>query len=116
MTIIRAEMLCFWTLFIALSLSKTVPFIFQNITFQKLDSVSIFRWNLLTWAQSIERLPISGRFGYEVGSETDHQSAPETYSYRSLSHFKFNHSHHVKRGVIHSLVKRAKIMSKTEGF
>jgi hypothetical protein len=38
------QILCFWTLSIILFLSEnTVVFIFQNTTFRKLDSVSIFR-------------------------------------------------------------------------
>jgi hypothetical protein len=54
------KILCRWTIFIVLSLSKnTVLFIFQN-EFRILDSVSVFRWNLLSWAQSIELVPISG--------------------------------------------------------
>jgi hypothetical protein len=32
----------------------------QNITFWRLNSVSLFRWNLLSWAEPIELLPISG--------------------------------------------------------
>jgi hypothetical protein len=38
---------------------KNVPFIFQNTTFRRLDSVSVFRWNLLSWAQLIGLVPIS---------------------------------------------------------
>jgi hypothetical protein len=54
------HILCFWKLSIVLSLSKnTVLFIFQNTTFRRLDSVSIFRQNLLSWAQSTELVPIS---------------------------------------------------------
>jgi hypothetical protein len=34
-----------------------VTFLFK--TFRRLDSVSVFRWNLLTWAQSIELVPVS---------------------------------------------------------
>jgi hypothetical protein len=38
------KILCFWTLSIVLSLSKsTVLFIFQNTTFRRLYSVSVFR-------------------------------------------------------------------------
>jgi hypothetical protein len=32
----------------------------KHITFRKLDSLSVFRWNLLSWAQLIELVPISG--------------------------------------------------------
>jgi hypothetical protein len=39
--------LCFWTLFIAL--------LYLNTAFRWLDSVFIFMWNLLSWAQSIEQ-------------------------------------------------------------
>jgi hypothetical protein len=31
-----------------------------NTAFRRLDSVSVFRWNLLSWVQSIELVPISG--------------------------------------------------------
>jgi hypothetical protein len=35
-------------------------FYLKHTTFRRLNSVSIFRWNLLSWAQSIELFPISG--------------------------------------------------------
>jgi hypothetical protein len=38
----------------------TVLFILQNTTFRRLDSVSLFRQNLLSWTQSIVLFPISG--------------------------------------------------------
>jgi hypothetical protein len=41
-------------------IQTTVLFIFQNTTFRKLDSVSVFGQNPLSWAQSIELAPISG--------------------------------------------------------
>jgi hypothetical protein len=54
----------FWTLYIVLSLSEnTILFILQNIAFRRLDSVSVFRQNLLGWTQSIELVPISGSIG-----------------------------------------------------
>jgi hypothetical protein len=65
------QLLCFWTLSIVLSLSKnTVLFIFQNTTFRRL--------NLLSWAQSIELVPISGhctstKMGYT--SQAQHNSS-----------------------------------------
>jgi hypothetical protein len=41
---ILVRILCFWTLSIVLSLSKhTFLFVFQNTTFRRLDSVSVFR-------------------------------------------------------------------------
>jgi hypothetical protein len=43
----------FWTLSIVL-------FIFQNTEFRRLDSVSVFRLNQLSYAQSIELVPLSG--------------------------------------------------------
>jgi hypothetical protein len=49
---VYVQILCFWT-------SSIVLFIFQNTTFQRLDSVFVFRLNLLSWAQSIELVPIS---------------------------------------------------------
>jgi hypothetical protein len=55
------QILCCWTLSLVLSLSKNpVLFIFQNTTFRRLDSVSIFRQNLLSSTQSIELVHISG--------------------------------------------------------
>jgi hypothetical protein len=42
----------FWTLSIVLFLFKT--------TFWWLDSVPVFRWNLLSWAQSIDLVPVTG--------------------------------------------------------
>jgi hypothetical protein len=51
----------FLTLYIVLCVSKnTVLVIFQNITFRRLDSISVFRENLLSRAKSIELVPISG--------------------------------------------------------
>jgi hypothetical protein len=47
------QLSCFCKLSIVLS-------IFQNIVFWRLDSVSIFKYNLLCWAQSIELVPIFG--------------------------------------------------------
>jgi hypothetical protein len=44
--------ICCWPL-------STGLFIFQNTTFQRLHSVSVFRYNLLSWAQLIELAPIS---------------------------------------------------------
>jgi hypothetical protein len=59
-TILNIQILCFCTLSIILSLSKnTVLLILQNTMFRKLDSVSIFWENLLSWAQSVELVPIS---------------------------------------------------------
>jgi hypothetical protein len=34
---------------------------FKNTAFRRLGSISVFRQNLLSWAQSIELVPISGR-------------------------------------------------------
>jgi hypothetical protein len=36
-------------------------FYLKNITFRWLDSVSVFRWNLFSWAQAIELIAISGQ-------------------------------------------------------
>jgi hypothetical protein len=41
------QILCF-------CISSIVLFVFQNTTFRRLDYVSVFRQNLLSWAQSIE--------------------------------------------------------------
>jgi hypothetical protein len=45
-TCYEIQLLCFWTLSIVLFLFKT--------TFQRLNSVSVFKWNLLSWAELIE--------------------------------------------------------------
>jgi hypothetical protein len=51
----------FWTLSIVLYLSKNaVLFIFQNTTFRRLDYVSVIKYNLLSWAPSIELVRTSG--------------------------------------------------------
>jgi hypothetical protein len=42
-----AKILCFWTLLTKAYVSET-------------GNVSVFRWNLLSWAQSIELVPIFG--------------------------------------------------------
>jgi hypothetical protein len=47
------QILYFWTLSIVLLYLK-------HTTFQRLDSVAVFRWNLLSRAQSIELVRISG--------------------------------------------------------
>jgi hypothetical protein len=47
------QILCFWTLSIVLFLFKT------HSVSETVDSVSVFRWNLLSWGQSIELVPIS---------------------------------------------------------
>jgi hypothetical protein len=49
----KTLLLCFWTICIVLF------FLFKT-TFRRLDSICVFRWNLLSLAQSIELLPISG--------------------------------------------------------
>jgi hypothetical protein len=53
-TSILIKLLCFWILSITLSLFKRLS------VSRKLDSVSIFRWDLLSWSQSIEIFLISG--------------------------------------------------------
>jgi hypothetical protein len=35
------------------------PVFIYKTKFWRLESVSVFRWNLLSWAQSIELVPIS---------------------------------------------------------
>jgi hypothetical protein len=32
----------------------------QSTTFQREDSVSVFRWNLLSWAKQVELVSVSG--------------------------------------------------------
>jgi hypothetical protein len=44
--------MCFWTLKIALFLFKTM--------FGRLYFVFVCRWNLFSWAQSVELVPVSG--------------------------------------------------------
>jgi hypothetical protein len=36
------------------------PVFIYDTTFWRLDSASVFRWNLFSWAQSIELVPITG--------------------------------------------------------
>jgi hypothetical protein len=36
------------------------PVFNENTAFQRLDSVSVFKYNLLSWAQETELAPISG--------------------------------------------------------
>jgi hypothetical protein len=55
------QILCFWTLPIVLVLSKTRSCLFFQTQSFGDWIVSIFRWNLFIWAQSIELVPISGR-------------------------------------------------------
>jgi hypothetical protein len=52
--------LCFWTLSTVLFYLKTPFCSYLKTMFRRLDSVTFFRWNLLSWAQSIELVPISG--------------------------------------------------------
>jgi hypothetical protein len=45
---------------------------YLDTTFRRQDSVSVVRWNLLSWTQSIELVPISGhqyehKIGYRIG-------------------------------------------------
>jgi hypothetical protein len=40
--------------------TRCLVFFLFKATFRRLDSVSVFRWNLLSWAQCIELDPISG--------------------------------------------------------
>jgi hypothetical protein len=51
-----------------------------------------------------------GRLGHEEASQTDHESITETHSYMRYVHFNSNHPQHVKRGVVHSLISRAKVI------
>jgi hypothetical protein len=44
---ILIQLLRYWTL-------PTILFYLKHTKFWRLDSVSVFRWNLLSWAQSIE--------------------------------------------------------------
>jgi hypothetical protein len=37
-----------------------VLFLFKYVTFRRLDSVSVFKWNLLSWTQSTDLVLISG--------------------------------------------------------
>jgi hypothetical protein len=58
--IIRLQILCFGTFSIVLSLSKKHRLVyFSKHNVSETGFVSVFRWNLLSWAQSIELVPIS---------------------------------------------------------
>jgi hypothetical protein len=54
--------------------SHVQEFLMRSTLTKRLDSVSVFRWNLLSWAQSIELVPICGhqhqhRIGYTPQAE-----------------------------------------------
>jgi hypothetical protein len=59
-----------WTLSIIL-------FLFKNTMFRRLDSISIFRWNILSWAQLTELVPISGHlYQHHIGYTSQAQHKP----------------------------------------
>jgi hypothetical protein len=50
------------------------PIFILNATFRRLDSVSVFRWNLLSLAQSVELVPLSGHLQCQNQSQSQSQS------------------------------------------
>jgi hypothetical protein len=66
MGIIVLEQLAAFNLFIITQLSRflalpVVPFLFiSSATFRRLQSVSVLRWNVLSWTPQIELVPVSG--------------------------------------------------------
>jgi hypothetical protein len=58
----------------------TSCFYLKHTTFRRADSISAFRWNLLSWAQSIELIPISGhqhQHKAEYINQTQHNLSTE---------------------------------------
>jgi hypothetical protein len=52
-------------------------FYLKHTSFRRLDSVSVFRWNLLSWAEPIELVPISGhQYQHEIGYINQAQHKP----------------------------------------
>jgi hypothetical protein len=45
-------------------------FNFKHTMFRRLDSVSVFKWNPLSWAQSVQLVPISG-YWFHLKTETE---------------------------------------------
>jgi hypothetical protein len=58
-----------------------------------------------------DTLSVLEHFCHEEGSKTGQVSVPKTTHTGHYLHFKPNHPHHVKRGVDHSLISRAKFTS-----
>jgi hypothetical protein len=77
------------------------------MTFRRLDSVSIFRWNLLSWAQLTELVPISGhehrhKFGY-------------TYLAQSRQAMKTFKKKHTYMKPLHQSAVRTEVIAKSIG-
>jgi hypothetical protein len=58
--------------------NNIVLFIFQNETFQRLESISVFMQNLLSWGQSIESVPTNLRNVAFFKYKQDDGQCPET--------------------------------------
>jgi hypothetical protein len=75
--------LCFWALSIALLLFTTYVW--------RLDSTSVFRWNIDSWVHSIELVPISGHLRqHKIGYISEAQQEP---SARVKTDIKKLHTH-----------------------
>jgi hypothetical protein len=58
-------------------LSLIFLFYLRRAAFWKLDSITVFRWNLLIWAQSIELVPIFGhQHQHKIGYINQAQPKP----------------------------------------
>jgi hypothetical protein len=67
-------------------------FYLKQITFRRLDSISFFRKNLLSWAQSIELVPISGHLcQHKVGYTSQTQHKPSARAKKTLTYLKTLH-------------------------
>jgi hypothetical protein len=60
--------------------------------FRRLDSVSVFRWNLVSWAQWIELVPFSGQ-------EHQHKIEYKPNTEETIARFKTNITKTPPRGV-----------------
>jgi hypothetical protein len=68
-------------------------FYLKHIKFWRLDFVFDFKWNLLSWAQSIELVPVSGhqhqhqhKIGYINQAQTKPSARVKTHISSSITH------------------------------
>jgi hypothetical protein len=83
---ILIQLLCFWTLSISCFYLKHM--------FRRLDSVSVFRWNLLGWAQSIDLVYISEhQHQHKLGYIKQSQHKPSARVKSNIKNIKKNCTH-----------------------
>lgn len=56
------------------------------------------------------------RCGHKMGLRIIQRGAEETYSYRTIFAFQIRPPHHIKTGVVHSLVKRGKVTCQEQKY